>query len=218
MPFLERLERDTLEERQALLAAPIIKAALAGRVDRNQYIAFLCRAYHHVKHTVPLMMACGSRLGHDHEWLRSAMAKYIQEELGHQEWILSDISAAGGDADAVRHSAPDLDTELMVAYAYDTVNRRNPVGILGMVFVLEGTSVGLASSAARALQRCLDLPTSAFSYLISHGDLDTNHMAFFGGLVNRLEREDRDAVIHSARVIYHLYGNVLRGIPMVSRE
>ena len=38
----------------------------------------------------------------------------------------------------------------MVAYAYDTVQRRNPVGFFGMVYVLEGTSVALALSAADA--------------------------------------------------------------------
>ncbi len=208
-----QLASDTRDDRERLQAAPIIAAALAGRVDRAQYIAFLLRAFHHVKHTVPLMMACGARLEDDREWLRVAMAHYVQEEIGHQEWVLADVAAAGGDADAVRRSTPDLDTDVMVAYAYDTVNRRNPAGILGMVFVLEGTSVGLASVAANALQRCLGLPASAFSYLISHGDLDTGHMAFFNQLVDRLDREDRDAVVRTAKAMYHLYGNVLRGIP-----
>ncbi len=181
-------------------------------MDRAQYVAFLSRAYHHVKHTVPLLMGCGSRLDDEREWLRSAMAHYVQEEIGHQEWILSDIAAAGGDAEAVRRSAPDLDTDVMVAYAYDTVSRRNPAGILGMVFVLEGTSVGLASAAADALQQCLGLPPSAFSYLVSHGDLDTKHMAFFDGLVDRLGESDREAVVATAKTMYHLYGNVLRRI------
>ena len=41
-----------------------------------------------------------------------------------------------------------LATEVMVAYAYDAIARRHPLHFLGMVFVLEGTSVSLALAAA----------------------------------------------------------------------
>ena len=36
--------------------------ASPGRVSRETYGEFLTEAYHHVKHTVPLLMACGSRV------------------------------------------------------------------------------------------------------------------------------------------------------------
>lgn len=214
MNFYPHLQHATAGERAGLLAAPIIGAAMTGQVNRRQYIDFLSRAFHHVKHTVPLLMACGARLPDNQEWLRSAVAHYIEEEIGHHEWILNDIAAAGGDADAVRHSPPDFATDVMVAYAYDTVMRRNPVGLFGMVYVLEGTSVSLASNAAGALQLALDLPPTAFSYLSSHGALDIEHIGDFENLVNRLENPlDRQAVEAAARVFFRLYGDVLRSIP-----
>ncbi len=37
----------------------------------------------------------------------------------------------------------------MVAYVYDYIARRNPVGFFGMVHVLEGTSTALATTAAQ---------------------------------------------------------------------
>jgi hypothetical protein len=158
-------------------------------------------------------MACGARLPDELEWLRTAVAHYVEEELGHHEWILNDIAAAGGDAPAVRTSAPDMDTEVLVAYAYDTVMRQNPVGFFGMVYVLEGTSVTLANAAAQALRHALDLPANAFTYLSSHGALDKEHIGDFEALVNRLDRPaDRQAVERSAQIVYRLYGNVLRGI------
>ncbi len=46
----------------------------------------------------------------------------------------------------------------MVAYAYDTIARRNPLGFFGMVHVLEGTSVSLALLAADQIQKPLGLP------------------------------------------------------------
>ncbi len=215
MDFYQQLQQATNDERASLLATPLITAALDGRVNRRHYISFLSRAFHHVKHTVPLLMACGARLPDRQEWLRSAVAHYIEEEIGHHEWILNDIAAAGGDAEAVRASDPDFDTDLMVAYAYDTVTRRNPVGLFGMVYVLEGTSVSLASKAASVLQEALDLPPGAFTYLSSHGALDVEHIGHFEQLVNRLDAPaDREAVVSNASAFFRLYGNVLRSVDL----
>ncbi|MCR6702123.1 MAG: iron-containing redox enzyme family protein [Dokdonella sp.] len=211
MSFHDDLLAATARERAALIATPLIQAALAGRIERSDYLAFLTQAYHHVRHTVPLLMACGARLPARLEWLREAIAEYIQEETGHQEWVLDDIAAAGGDRAVAAHSAPSVATELMVAYAYDTIARGNPVGFFGMVLVLEGTSVALATRAAQSIEQALQLPRNAFSYLLSHGDLDVEHTGFFEGLMNRLDDpSDRAAVVHAARRFYHLYGEIFR--------
>lgn len=214
MSFYERLMAQTESARQQFLATPFLRDGVAGNINHTSYIAFLTEAYHHVRHTVPLLMACGARLPTRLEWLRNAVAEYIEEELGHQEWILNDIAAAGGDAQRVREGVPSLATELMVAYAYDRVNRLDAVGFFGMVFVLEGTSVKLATPAAEAIQQALGLPTAAFSYLLSHGSLDIKHIDFFKNLMNRLdEPHDQAEVTHVARTIYRLYGDIFRGLP-----
>lgn len=215
MTFFHTLQDRTAAERDHLLAAPVLQLAVDGKLSLETYIAFLTQAYHHVKHTVPLLMACGARLPERHEWLRSAIAEYIEEELGHQEWILNDLAACGADPEAVRHGQPALATELMVAYVYDRIARHNPVSFFGMVNVLEGTSIALATRAASAIRGSLGLPPAAFSYLNSHGSLDLEHMRFFEDLMNRLDAdEDREAVVHTARVVYRLYGDMFRSLPL----
>ena len=213
MSFYEELLYQTADERAVLLNLPILHAAGAGKISREAYVAFLGEAYHHVKHTVPLLMACGARLPERYEWLREAMAEYITEEIGHQEWILNDIKACGADAEAVRHGKPGMATEIMVAYAHDMVQRVNPIGFLGMVLVLEGTSVALATQAGHAIRQSLGLDGKAFTYLTSHGALDVGHTDFYASLVNRIEdAEDRQVLIHSAQTFYKLYGDIFRGL------
>ena len=181
MSFFQQLQDQTVAERDMLFAAPIIQQALAGKVVLPSYIAFLTEAYHHVSHTVPLLMACGA------------------------------------DPEAVRRSQPALPTELMVAYVYDRIARHNPVSFFGMVNVLEGTSIALATRAAGSIRSGLGLPPEAFSYLNSHGSLDLEHMDFFATLMNRLdEDDDRAAVVHTARVVYRLYGDIFRGLPLAA--
>ncbi len=216
MSFHARLLADTAAARATLLGAPIIQGVLQrGEVSLPSYQAFLAEAYHHVKHTVPLLRATRDALPPRHAWLAPALDEYIDEEAGHDDWILADIAATGGDAEAVRHGRPAHATEVMVAYAYDTIARGNPLGFLGMVHVLEGTSVALALQAADAIQRPLRLPDAAFTYLRSHGTLDQEHTAHFALLVDRIDDPaDQAAIVHAARAFFRLYGDVFRGLPM----
>ena len=215
MSFSEELQARTAPDRAALVAAPIIQGTLRGEVSVASYRAFLTEAYHHVRHTVPLLEACRARIPARLAWMLPALDEYIAEEAGHDEWILADIAACGGDPEAVRRGAPSPATELMVAYAYDTIARGNPVGFFGMVHVLEGTSVALALLAADRIEEHLGLPATAFSYLRSHGTLDQEHTKHLALLLDALDEPgDRAAVTHAARMFYRLYGDVFRGLPL----
>jgi len=215
MSFHRQLLEQTAAARQGLLATPIIQGALRGEVSLPSYLAFLREAFHHVRHTVPLLTAMQAALPAQHAWLHGPLQQYIDEEAGHDEWILDDIRACGGDAEAVRHGAPGHATEVMVAYAYDTIARGNPLGFFGMVHVLEGTSVSLALLAADAIQRPLALPDAAFSYLRSHGTLDQQHTAHFALLMDLVPApQDQAAIVHAARAFYRLYGDVFRSLPL----
>jgi len=213
MNFYARLQSETEQERQYLMSAPIIGRTMAQAINLQEYVAFLTQAYHHVKHTVPLLMATGARLSEEYEWLREAVAEYIEEEIGHQEWILNDIENCGYNRAAAAASKPTFATELMVSYAYDAVNRINPLSFFGMVQVLEGTSIQVADKAADAIQAKLGLPNAAFSYLRSHGALDQEHVKFFENLMNRIsDEQDQAQILHCAKRFYCLYGDVFRSI------
>ncbi|MDD2832634.1 MAG: iron-containing redox enzyme family protein [Methylotenera sp.] len=218
MTFYQTLLQATAQERATLMALPLITQGGKGQISLNTYIGFLTQAYHHVKHTTPLLMACGGRLPAHYEWLRTAIGEYIEEEMGHQEWVLNDIAECGADKEAVRNSATadtsaSIATEVMVAYAYDMIYRVNPAGFFGMVLVLEGTSTAVATQAGETLMQSLKLPQKAFSYLLSHGSLDISHVSFFERLMNQITDEnDQAAIIHSAKVFYRLYGDIFRTI------
>jgi len=211
MSFFDELNRASQKHREYLLSAPIIRTCMLEGLSLENYVAFLQQAYHHVKHTTPLLMATGARLPESKEWLREAVAEYIKEEVGHQEWILNDIEACGFDKEKARRSTPNISTEMMVSYAYDTINRVSPLGFFGMVHVLEGTSVNIADLAADKIQEKLGLPDQMFSYLRSHGKLDQDHVKFFEGLMNRIDDLGEQAqIIHAVSRFYRLYADIFR--------
>lgn len=218
MSFYQTLLASTETERNTLMSQALIQQGSTGDISLETYIAFLTQAYHHVKHTTPLLMACGGRLSGQYEWLRTAIGEYIEEEMGHQEWVLNDIAACGADKEAVRNSATEQtaashETEMMVAYAYDMINRVNPLGFFGMVLVLEGTSTAVATQAGETLMDSLNLPKKAFSYLLSHGSLDLEHVDFYAHLMNQVtDKQDQATIIHAAKRFYKLYGDIFKQI------
>lgn len=216
--FYKQLEAATIRDRLRFLAIPQVQAGLSGTISLQVYRNYLAQAWHHVRHTVPLMEEARARLL-DRPELVAALDEYIEEETGHDEWILSDIAVAGGDAEAVRRSDPAPATAAMVGHAYDTIRGGSPVAFFGMVYVLESVSVALATRGAGAVAERLGLPRQAFTYLTSHGALDQDHLVFFANLVDALERqEDRDAILQMARDMFGLFGGMFAGLDLEAQD
>lgn len=211
MSFFDHLIAITNSERREFQEIPIIRSTLAGgAVTKGMYIDFLTQAYHHVKHTFPLLSLAASRTL-DQTYQKSLLA-YMNEERGHDEWILQDIQAIGGNADEVRNGTPGAACELMVAYSYYVIEHVSPFAFLGSVHVLESMSVAFAQGAANAIQSALKFQgDKGFSYLRSHGTLDVEHVEFFRALVNEISDEKiRATIVHSAKMFYKLYGDIFR--------
>jgi pyrroloquinoline quinone (PQQ) biosynthesis protein C len=208
----EYLLTETAAARAEFLSIPLLARAVAGRVPRSLYIEFLAQAYHHVRHTCFLMSLAAEKTA-DSKY-RAALKTYMAEEDGHEQWILDDITAMGGDADAVACSRARPPCRAMVGYAHYAIDWISPYSLLGMIHVLEGTSAELATKAANALENSFGLTSSeGLVYLRSHGALDVDHAAFFKDLINQIcNPSAMPAIIDSAAMMYWLYGNIFRDL------
>lgn len=216
MAFHDRLTAETAAERNAFLHIPIVAHATVHGAARETYLAFLEQAYHHVRHTFPLLALAASRTGD--EYYQDALVEYMEEERGHEKWILDDIRFLGGDADAVAKGEPGQACAIMIGYAYYAIEHVSPYAMLGSVHVLEGLSVMLADKLADVLKTTLGLPDDAgFSYLRSHGALDQEHVAFFRDTINGFkDRAIQDLIIAQSKIFYRLYGNIFQDIGNLS--
>jgi pyrroloquinoline quinone (PQQ) biosynthesis protein C len=213
MSFYEELQAVTTPDRNAFLSIPLIQSTVQKGASRELYIDFLTQAYHHVKHTYPLL-ALASAHTHD-EAYQDALVEYMKEERGHEKWILDDIRALGADAEAVRTGKPGQACQIMVGYTYYAIEWLNPYAMLGSVHVLEGMSTLLADRAADAIQGSLAVPgKDGFSYLRSHGALDIEHVAFFKELVNQIPSEAHAIIVETSKIIYRLYGDIFRELAL----
>src|SRR5258708_10260907 len=142
MSFYEQLVTETVDSRDAFLSIPIVRSTLRNGAPRSLYLAFLGEAYHHVKHTFPLLALAASRTSDGR--YQDALLEYMKEERGHEKWILDDIRALCCDPGAVSDGQGGATCTIMVAYAYYSIEHVSPYAFLGSVHVLEGLSVMLA--------------------------------------------------------------------------
>ena len=214
MTFFETLLRETAREREELIRTRQIQDGLRGQISRDTYLAYLAEAYHHVKHTVPLMEAARSALRPDQAWMAAALDEYADEERGHEEWILDDIRRMGGDPARVAASKPRFPCRVMISHVYHSVQWESPYAVLGMVHVLEGLSVLLADKVAGALKLRFGTTTDdGFSYLKTHGSLDIEHTEMFQRLLNSLtDPSVVDIVIDHTQMMYRLYGAIFEDL------
>ena len=148
MTFYDELLTATKAERENFQSLALIQHVVRNGASKDLYLDFLTQAYHHVKHTCPLLETAKSHCGPQDGLLKDALIEYIREEIGHDEWILDDIAYLGGDREAVRGGQARLPCRLMVSHAYYGIEKETPYCLLGMVHVLEGMSVSLAHPAA----------------------------------------------------------------------
>ena len=212
MSFYEQLVAETADSRDAFLSIPLVRNTIRNGAARSLYLAFLTEAYHHVKHTFPLLALAASRTSD--ERYQDALVEYMEEERGHDKWILNDIQALGGDPDAVRHGQGGPACRIMVGYAYYAIQHISPYAFLGSVHVLEGMSVLLADQVADALKSSLGLESdTGFTYLRTHGSLDSEHVAFFRKLVDGFDdQKTQRIIIDNASIFYRLYGSIFHDL------
>jgi pyrroloquinoline quinone (PQQ) biosynthesis protein C len=212
MSFYEQLVAETADSRDAFLSIPLVLSTLRNGAPRSLYLDFLAEAYHHVKHTFPLLALAASRTLD--ERYQDALVEYMAEERGHEKWILNDIRALGGDPDTVRHGQAGPACRIMVGYAYYAIEHISPYAYLGSVHVLEGMSVLLADQVADAMMASLGLEgDTGFTYLRTHGSLDSEHVAFFRKLVDGFDdRKTQHVIIDNAKMFYRLYGSIFHDL------
>jgi pyrroloquinoline quinone (PQQ) biosynthesis protein C len=216
--FFAEFVSATDEDRRGFETHPVVVAAVAGGVSLERYRNLLLELYHVVWHFNPVSAAAASRMGDPaHEALqpvRHFLYQHMQEEMGHETWVLDDLQAMGVDTAAARAHTPSVHTLALTGYNYWAADRRHPASVLGMLYVLEVIASVYGGPLASALRETLALSgTQGVSFLASHASMDARLMASLGQIFNHV-REDqaRAAVVESTRVNFHHFTRIVEAI------
>lgn len=180
-----------LRIRFELVVGPLAAAnqRLFDHPDQPRLIPALLVLCHQVmRAAVPLMDAARTRARALGDPVCPPLAAYldehIEEERGHDDWLLDDLAHAGLSRAAVLSRIPPPRTAALVGAQYYWVQHEHPVTILGYLMALEGRP--LAPALIDEMQARSALPAAAFRTLREHARLDPGHAGALDRLLDGL--------------------------------
>jgi len=211
MSFFITLVEMTDANRRELEMIPKVNSMIHHGLSLAEYQAFLHDLYHIVWHFCPVMAAAAARCSDRFREVRFDLYDRIEEEKGHDSWVLEDIEAIGGDVASARAHPPSAPVQAMIAFNYFGAERVHPCSVLGMLYMLEVVSSvyggRVSDSIARTLGRNVD--AGGFRFLSSHATMDVDHMAKLNKLVKRIDDPDaQESIVNSTRVNFYQFGRM----------
>lgn len=209
--FFITLVEMTDASRRELETIPKVHSMIHHGLPLAEYKSFLHDLYHIVWHFCPVMAAAASRCSDRFRDVRYELYERIEEEKGHETWVLDDIEAVGGDVAAAKANPPSAPVQAMIAFNYYGAERVHPCSVLGMLYMLEVVSSvyggRVSDSIARALGRSVD--GGGFKFLTSHATMDVDHMAKLNRLVKTIgDPQAQDAIVNSTQVNFYQFGRM----------
>ncbi|MFE2294794.1 iron-containing redox enzyme family protein [Streptomyces sp. NPDC059452] len=187
-----------------------------------RYRTYLCTMHAVIRASVPLMelaLRCTAARRGDplSEPLAAYLTEHIEEEAGHDAWLLEDLRAAGAVPEDALSTLPPPDVAALVGPQYYWIEHHHPVTLLGYIAVLEGYAP--APGLTDRIAGLTGLPAAALRTVREHAALDTGHVDELYALLDRLPltREQEAAVavsaLHSLDALTRLFVRLGRSAP-----
>lgn len=108
--------------------------------------------------------------------LASLIEAHAGEEQNDFKILYEDYCAAGG-IELLDNLRRNPGGEALNSYLHSLAATTNPIGLLGAIYIIEGTGQRIVPALLPLLRKQVDLPASAFRFLEYHGANDEHHLA-----------------------------------------
>jgi hypothetical protein len=195
------------EFEERLDMTPLIRKLTRGRFDLGDYQAFLVDLRQQVKDGALWMSRAASNIDEEHLELRSSLMRHAVTEHRDFRMLEADYVASGGALATIQHAQKNIGSEALSAWMFHEASKRNPFGLLGAMFIIEGLGSIKAAEWGRLVQSRLQLPKEAIHFLLYHGENDSGHMEEFEAMLRLVLPDDATAarIVTCARVTARLY-------------
>lgn len=154
-------------------------------------------------------------------WMRTAISnlsnkfegiqELIEEHAGEEQFdfkvLYADYLNAGGtkEIDQLKRNSGG---EALNEYMYERARSANPLGLLGGIFIIEGTGQKIIPTLLPFLKKSLSLQMNVFKFLEYHGENDVKHLERWANAVElalTLEPSCYNDIIETAKKVAELY-------------
>ena len=214
LPFFADLVMRTDEARREFETNPVVLDAVAQGMSLERYRKLLLELYNVVWHFNPVCAAAASRVADSEREVRYYLYEHMQEESGHEEWVLNDLEAVGVAPSETRAHAPSANTLALTGYNYWAADRRHPCSVLGMMYALEVIASVYGGTFSSAIRDSLMLEGErGVSFISSHATMDADHMVSLRKILNTVTDETaREAIVESTLLNFHHITRVFESV------
>jgi len=180
-PLMQKLLRELAgvwhDYRSQAWRTPIVSHIVRGAVTQAEFVRWMEDWIPQVQQGSVWMRKAVANLDAAHARLRELVTAHADDEQYDFRILFRDYRRAGGPVERIEDLRRNPGGEALNAYLHARAERPNPVGLLGAIYVIEGTGQRIVPALLPALRRQLGLPLEAVRFLHYHGENDVNHLA-----------------------------------------
>ena len=145
------------------------------------------------------MRAAAESVSEDYRDLRDMVGLHADDEQYDFDILFRDYRRAGGTVASIDSLKRNPGGEALNAYLHARAREPDPVGLLGAIYVIEGTGQRIVPALLPLIRRQIGIAAGSFRFLQYHGANDAAHLQRWLGSVRYVM--DRDASGNAARAI-----------------
>lgn len=175
---------------------------------RDLYPEYLVATHGVIRASVPLMERAleRARLAAPQDPAAAGLAAYLEhhvdEERGHDDWLLEDLVVLGRSREDVLALPPSASIAALVGAQYYWIEHYHPVALLGYIGLLEGYPPTIAD--VDALMARTGYEREAFRTLIRHAELDPLHRDDFDEMLDHLPLSPEQSAVIGLSGLYSI--------------
>ncbi len=163
--------------RSRVWRTPLVRQIREHRFALPDYLNWMEHWIPQVREGSKWMREGAASLAPPYQSLASLIGVHASEEQDDFMILFNDYRKAGGavaDIDALRRNPGG---EALNAYLHSLAATPNPIGLLGAIYIIEGTGQRIVPALLPLIKAGLKLPPEALRFLEYHGHNDENHLS-----------------------------------------
>lgn len=163
--------------RSRVWRTPVVRRLRERRFQTADYLTWMESWIPQVREGSKWMREGAASLSEAYQPLAALIDVHAGEEQNDFKILFQDYRNAGGPVDDIDALRRNPGGEALNAYLHSLAATRDPIGLLGAIYIIEGTGQRIVPALLPLLKASLPLPPDAFRFLEYHGQNDEHHLA-----------------------------------------
>lgn len=176
-PTLLELAEIWHQFRSQIWRTPLLEKINAGQLTPADYLTWMAQWIPQVREGSLWMRKAVAQLDEPYQALAGLITEHANDEQFDFNLLFEDYQAAGGQVASMDDLQRNAGGEALNSYMYRKAKTPNPFGLLGGIYIIEGTGQRIVPWLLPLIKQQLSLPERCYRFLKYHGENDEQHLA-----------------------------------------